>query len=333
MCWAKYNYYKDQRIENQYIWYNSRIKIGGKVFLWSQAYRRGLKYVYQLFEGQTLKQPRQVQEEFGISVIGYNSLITALPREWKEFFMSEHVGTYLPVPPHEYDNCITGYRKSVTRIVYQFLLEDVMLLHYKYMKWRSDLGPEFCEGLYDFGREHAKIYTVTNIPKYRSFQYRLYQRALVTNIQLYKWGLKANDLCHYCGDETETILHLMWSCKESQKLWESVINYLYERYRGLSLNINPSNIIFNRIAESRCHVANFICLIAKQYIYATRCLGNQLSFNVLKGHIVKLEQIEKYIAIKNNRLAVHQKKWVGTGLQGDTIPLQRYINEYVTEMN
>ena len=48
-CWCKYNYYINTRIENQIIWYNSKIRIKGKPIFWADVYGQGLKFVYQLF--------------------------------------------------------------------------------------------------------------------------------------------------------------------------------------------------------------------------------------------------------------------------------------------
>ena len=56
-AWCKYNYYQELREENQLIWYNSRIKVGGKIVMWNDVYSRGLEvrpptiYQPELYEG------------------------------------------------------------------------------------------------------------------------------------------------------------------------------------------------------------------------------------------------------------------------------------------
>ena len=102
-AWSEYNYYLERRIENQIIWYNSKIRIKDKPFFWKDAYDQGLKYVYQLFTNKRLKTKEEVKEEFHISTLRYNSIITAIPKDWKEFFMEQMAITYLPIPPHNYD--------------------------------------------------------------------------------------------------------------------------------------------------------------------------------------------------------------------------------------
>ena len=84
--WSQYNYYRNTRIENQILWYNSQIRIRGSPFLWGDVYRSGLKYVYQLFSDLDFKTEEQVWTEYGLSRLRYNSLKTAIPREWRDYF-------------------------------------------------------------------------------------------------------------------------------------------------------------------------------------------------------------------------------------------------------
>ena len=49
VAWSKFNCFYYSRYENQFIWYNSLVRIKGKPFMWNDVYGRGLKYIYQLF--------------------------------------------------------------------------------------------------------------------------------------------------------------------------------------------------------------------------------------------------------------------------------------------
>ena len=131
-----------------------------------------------------------------------------------------------------------------------------MIIHYKYLKWIEELGSNCCEGLVDFGKKHMDVYKVTNITKYRSSQYRLLQRALVTNIHLYKWGMSTSDLCFFCNSKRETVLHIMYECDKSKKLWEQVVEYLQARF-GQQIEFNPGSVIFNRLVPRAQSPINF----------------------------------------------------------------------------
>ena len=82
-------------------------------------------------------------------------------------------------------------------------------------------------------------------------------------------------------------------------------------------------------------MANFICLIAKQYIYCQRCVRLDLNVQGLLRKINYIRNIEKYIAIKNNKLHVHQAKWcmsITTGLSAGIEGINDFTSGYLHEI-
>ena len=75
------------------------------------------------------------------------------------------------------------------------------------------------------------INKVTNINKYRSFQYRLLQRALTTNIRLYAYGMVDSKSCYFCKENDETIVHLLIFCRKVQPFWIAVEEFMYEHWQ------------------------------------------------------------------------------------------------------
>ena len=69
-------------------------------------------------------------------------------------------------------------------------------------------------------------------------------------------------------------------------------------------------------------------LIGKQYVYRQRCLKEPIQFQALKAQIFHIESIEKYIAIKNNRLRVHQKNWMECLGETSSGRSQHIVEEY-----
>ena len=123
----------------------------------------------------------------------------------------------------------------------------------------------------------------------------------------------------------ESLVHMMWYCPQVQEIWREMGTWLKERFGGRDLKLDLTNIVLNKISTKRDAV-NFICLIVKQYIYRQRCLKKCLNINELRNYISYTENIEKYIATKNNRLSFHDRKW---GISQDR-NLEE-INEYVLE--
>ena len=336
--WSEFNFHHDWRIENQMIWMNSYLRIKNKPFMWSDTYSRGLKYVHQLYHNMVFKTEQQVWTEFGLTKLRYNSLKLIIPLQWKTFFTTNPKSVYFPIPPHTYDRMINQDSTCSSRGIYQYLSEDITRLSNKYNKWTEDLGEEISQDIYHLKGEFRHIYKTTNVPKYRSFQYRLLQRGIITNIQLVNWKIIESNLCTHCGEESETILHLLCTCKKAQNIWKEVSIYIQQRFETQT-NLTPKQIILNKIAEPSGHVANFICLLTKQYIYSHRCLKRETTFNGLKAKIREIENIEKYIAVKNNREKIHQNKWAicpsrrMQSNQGQDPNLQGFIEQYITNMD
>ena len=119
-CWSEFNYYYESRIENQIIWYNSKIKINKKMIWWKTQYERGLMYVYQLFKDGNFKTEQQINEEFSLDILAYNSLKMAIPADWKQFFRSAECGQFMPLPPSNYDHfAISKSKTKLVRVVYK----------------------------------------------------------------------------------------------------------------------------------------------------------------------------------------------------------------------
>ena len=297
MAWCEFNYYTNRRTDNQIIWYNSRIRIGGKPVMWNDIHQKGLVYVHQLFDKGSFKSYPQMKQEYGIGEMRYNGLRSAIPSEWKVFFSENSKGMYMPLAPSNYDQCVAGIIVNLSWEVYKFLSEDVTLIHNKYIKWTQDLGESLCEGLLDYGKLHSQIYKLTNVPKLRSFQYRLLQRGLTTNILLKKWGIVASENCYYCKKEPETVIHLLCQCDVVQKLWKEVSIFIRDQYQVKNVNITDRNIILNNIVsqkfskckdmlkEIRFRKVYPVCTSWNMFLCRTKINGRNVNKTVKKYHL------------------------------------------------
>ena len=326
LSWSEYNSYRNKRVENQLIWYNSQIRVENKIIWWKDVHNKGLKYVHQLFCERKFISIEEAKECYGLSVMRLNSLKKALPEEWRSFFQEEEKSIFFPLPPHNYDQIQVTTGKSFSKEVYDVMADDRLLIHNKYIKWRMEIGDEISETLTDFTSLFRDIYRVTNIAKLRSFQYRLLQRALVTNVQLQQWGIKESDMCTFCETHRETVPHLMYMCEKVHRLWKDVENMLKAKDTDIEIDINVGTVMKNQIVGRKGHVGNLICLMLKQYVYRQKCMEGDLSFIQFKQILFQTEQIEKYIAVKNGKLSKHMGKWEKKG------EINNYIQEYVMNL-
>ena len=281
--------------EEIFIWYNSLKRIEDRPIFWKIPYQKGLSYIHQLFSGSRLKSIPQLEKEFGLTLMQSNSLCSAIPSFIKRKYASE---------PY-----VVVHQIAVTpRVLYEELVLDQSLLFNKWERWQQELDTDIDYTLFLQGFQD--IYSVTNVAKYRSFQFRLLHRAIITNVHLFRWGLAESNVCTFCKCEKETYVHLFVYCQCVRDLWVNVEQTM-SIVGGLEpIHFDTDTVMWNRVIRNNAeHVKNLICLVTKQYIYRKRCQSSTPEFHELKQIIFNIRAIERYIATKNNKLSKHNKKW------------------------
>ena len=208
-AWCEIHYAPDNK-QDQVIWYNSNIRIENKPFLWVESFKKGLWKISQLYEQGRLISIRLAEQKFGLSFIQLHALISSIPKGMRQGIEEGKRASLTSLYAELLD------KKHLTGYVYNLLLREQGLCRSK-GKWELELDKIWSNKA--FNRNFRNIYLVSNIAKYRSFQYRLLHRALVLNTHLYVWKMRENDLCTFCGKSRETLLHLFTQCEIIQELW------------------------------------------------------------------------------------------------------------------
>ena len=322
-AWCKFNYKMSDTHEGQLLWFNSDVKIGGKMVFIRRSYAKGLKWVSQLYPNGRLLSVCQAFELYDLSLMEMHGLISAILRGWKQ---SVAKGEDIKNET-SYDQYIN--KKGLCSLVYNTLRDSSTPNHLQ-VKWRRMTS---CESVSDVKTHFTNIFKVTNVLKYRSFQFRMLHGALILNQHLFRWGMISSNACTFCEEEKETVQHLFVSCEKVKPLWKAVEEYV-KRKSALTVVLSDENIFFNTITTPVKKFPNFLCLITKQYVYSKRCLKAALCVNELEIIFKNVESMEKFIALKNNNLTKHLLKW--TNLETNSSPTSRnytnYIYEYMESM-
>ena len=136
---------------------------------------------------------------------------------------------------------------------------------------------------------------------------------LVLNEYVFKRRRRNTNLCSFCDVQVETVTHFFWECIIVQNFWNQVVNMLNDvcHVKAEDAQLNAANVIFNEATTSWSNnIANFIVLIAKYYLYRTRCKSELPNSKKLYCEIIYLRNIEKYNVTVSNKLHVHYKKMV-----------------------
>ena len=100
------------------------------------------------------------------------------------------------------------------------------------------------------------------------FQYKLLHRTIPTNTFLYKCRLVETELCAFCGETRETILHLFCDCNIVKNILLKIYEQLQIRCGGLA--VLPERDILLGIKNVEYLYINSILLITKYYMYSCK---------------------------------------------------------------
>ena len=103
-------------------------------------------------------------------------------------------------------------------------------------KWENDLETS----IEDWHGIYSLSFCIAKDTKLQNFQFKLLHRILPVNSFLYKCGLKETELCTFCMETKENLLHLFWKCNLAKKNWFAVKIFLM--ICGIALGISDSYI-------------------------------------------------------------------------------------------
>lgn len=142
------------------------------------------------------------------------------------------------------------------------------------------------------------------------FQVRIIHRILATNYLLDKMNISNNNLCSFCNDMPETLVHLFCRCCVISNFWRSLLNFINNKCNLFIIPWSETEIIFGLLPAPKLDlVLNKILLCAKYYIYKCRINKHVPSLNRFEKDITYLYKTERYIAIKKDKLEDFGKQW------------------------
>ena len=311
-AWFSYKYCtvmkNKTQAANQIIWYNSMIKVDGKILINKSLCDEGMLFLKDILNDmQTgFKTFAEISEQFvNLDWLVYQQIVSAIPLQWKKVLLvNQELETYVSKWDH------LSQIPKVTSYIYNEIIDK-----------NNDIEKIFCrishridfedtsEDFANFLKGFREIYRVMNIVKYRDFQYRLMVNDIHCNNRLYYWNCAESRLCEICNqNKVQTVRHLLFDCSCAKQIWSGVRKFV-ETLTHNELEWDYRHVFMNRVHTQPGHVINFIVLLMKHMIFAFKCRKKKLT---LSGILLKLEDlylIERSIAYKNGNLNKHKKKW------------------------
>ena len=260
--------------------------------------RNGVKFVGDLLENGRLISWQRFKEKYNIYCMKfeYENLLRSLPNVVKNAQVTQlYQQPPLPARLQYLLSNTTFSRFFVKTSMNNKERSQTDIIRIK-NKWIRDI-------------ESFEPLSVLNVKKsvsasrYTSFQFKLVMRILTTNTFLKIIRVQENDMCTFCQESRETLMHLFLTCSYVDKLWTEIERYLIKFGMG---RLNKSKKIFG---DGKNELITHIVTITKYVIYDARRRNIRPCFNHVKASLVRDFITERYVAKKNENMEQFKKKW------------------------
>ena len=135
--------------------------------------------------------------------LDYHSILNAIKAKWKNDII--HISK-----EHSHENENISLLKSKlkpTKCFYPILVKEFIQEPKRIMEqWNHEL--DLTTDSIKWKEVFSLAFKISPEAKLQSFQYKILHRILYTNPLLFKCNLKATELCSFCHETKETLLHL-----------------------------------------------------------------------------------------------------------------------------
>ena len=116
--------------------------------------------------------------------------------------------------------------------------------------------------------------------KLKEFQFKLIHRTIATKKELFRFGIKTDDECLYCGDK-DSIEHSFIECAFTKLFTQNVLNW-FNRVNECQISPTTEETLFGITASSLDSTIirkfNYTALFMRHYIYSSKL--NSLAISI-----------------------------------------------------
>lgn len=292
--------YSFDQAQNIILFNNKEILVDSKTFFIREWFKKGILSIQDLLHNTG--QPMTYQEftnkySCKTNFLQYYQVISAIPKHLlakakstkpinKELYSDNNLSLQL-------NESITLYLNKIkTSDFYTLLCTKIHTTgHSGPQRWSKDLSLD--EDKWE--KIFTSLKTVCRETKLKEFQYKLIHRIVVTKKELYRYGIKEDDECIYCG-EKDSINHTFRDCHFVKIFIQRVINWFNIENK---INLNPSSEerLFGILSDLHEKVLvrkfNYTMLFMRYYIYANKLHNKPILLQDFVGKMIIKYRIEK----------------------------------------
>ena len=156
-----------------------------------------------------------------------------------------------------------------------------------------------------------KLKALTQDTKLIWFQFRILHNILTTNRSVSKYDNNQTDRCTFCRTESETVIHLLWTCPKVKVFWTQLKNIINTRcHLTYTLTFDQTSITHGILTgEQKNPTLELIIIIAKHYIYYSKVCDTQPHVNKFIQIIHNRYKIEGALTNNKQNKEKFSQKW------------------------
>lgn len=281
--------------------------------LYSTKHGKGIERLYDIVDQNgAILTLDALQNKYGftIDVMKYNSISTAVPKDWLKILKNVQVVDFKLYT--EGSVCVNKSRKNIEKLkckdAYWHLIDYKIESSTCTKKWQEIYN----EVEFDWNIIFSCAFKVARETALQSFQYKVINRFLPCKSNLFKWKKAESNICDICdGTHIDNIEHFLIQCDVAKDFWEKFFMWWKTLYH-VNIDLYDLEILFG-IANSENDIVlnslNFCMLYARYYIYKCKISDNKICFNVFKIELQNRLLYEKHILQMENKIEVFVSKW------------------------
>ena len=192
-----------------------------------------------------------------------------------------------------------------SRIVFYELL---ILKKVKVSRGFSKLKEKFSLNDETVSKAFLNVRTISSETFVRSFQFKILNDITFTNHRLAKIGYVPNDLCTFCGIESETMCHLFFECHFSRIIWNE-LKFFWFSISGERVDLTLQDVLLGKL-DTETDLLNYFITLIKVHIWTSRKHDVKPNFDLFRQIVEEKFRTEKYLALKNNTEYKFQARWL-----------------------
>ena len=276
---------------------------------------KGLVYIGQLFQGQTLKSFQQLSEEFNLPAHDHYKFLQMRNylqknKEWGNLSRDPSNTEQLFVRGEE-----EKIKKGVISQFFRALQEDLRNKDWESkLRWERELNDVISE--IEWEEACLAGHKLTNSPNWREFDWKVKNRYFRTPVIMAKFGNSSGLCWRGCGQQGD-LSHILWACPKLQGYWEDVKKEI-ERILDIKLIQEPKLFILgipieNQMAKNNLYLLRTMLLIAKKTItilWLQPQPPNIQQWQNKVNEVFIMEKITAKIQLKMDNFSVTWSPWI-----------------------